>query len=47
MMAQEPRQPDALVNRPCQTSEQFGKPHVTTTYPPRAAVAAGQPGAAR
>lgn len=40
-MAQDPRQPDGLVHRPCPTSEQFGGPHAT--YPPRAAFAAGQP----
>jgi hypothetical protein len=43
MMAQDPRQPGGLVHRSCQTSEQFGEPHATTTYPPRAAFAAGQP----
>ncbi len=42
-MAQDPRQPDGLVHRSRQTSEQFGEPHATATYPPRAAFAAGQP----
>jgi hypothetical protein len=42
MMAQDP-QPDGLYIGLCQTSEQFGEPHATTTYPPRAAFAAGQP----
>ena len=42
-MAQDPRQPDGLVHRSRQTSEQFGGPHATATYPPRAAFAAGQP----
>jgi len=43
MMAQDPRQPDGLAHRSCPTSEEFGEPHATTTYPPRAAFAAGQP----
>lgn len=43
MMAQDPRQPDGLVHRSCQTSEQFGEPHATATYPPRAAFPARQP----
>ena len=43
MMAQDPRQPDGLVHRSCPTSEQFGEPHATATYPPRAVFAAGQP----
>ena len=43
MTAQDPRQPDGLAHRSCPTCEQFGEPHATTTYPPRAAFAAGQP----
>jgi hypothetical protein len=43
MMAQEPRQPGGLAHRSCPASGQFGGPHATAAYPPRAAFAAGQP----